>query len=184
MKMKTKIIFILISIIFVSCITTPKQASKRIKELVERFPTAIDTQTVVKVDTHYVYKTIEKIIENKEQVKKTYSIIDSLLNELKNSQDTVIIEKIKYKIKNNCTMESLSKPFVFDTTGVHLSIKYKGNETILKVILEEKTIKETINTKTKLITNEEMFYKLNWFWYFVVSCVLNLFLLFLLGKQK
>ena len=182
--MKTKIIFILISIILAGCIQTPQQARKRIKELAERFPTAIDTVTVTKIDTFYVYKTIEKLIENKDQVKKTYSIIDSLLNELKNSQDTVIIEKIKYKIKNNCTMEGLSKPFVFDTTGVHFSIKYKGNQTILKVILEEKTIKETTNTKTSLIAIEKEFHEITWFWYFIVSCVLCLILLFLLGKQK
>ena len=182
--MKTKIIFILISIIFAGCITTPQQARKRIKDIVERFPTAIDTQTATKRDTVIIYKIIEKIIENKELVNKTYNIIDSLLNELKNSQDTVIIEKIKYKIKDNCTIEGLIKPFQYDTAGVSITVTPIKNRIFLSLKIKEQTIKETKNTKTLIISEEKEFYEITWFWYFVVMSALCLFLLFLLGKQK
>lgn len=179
-----KIIFIIFVFLLSSCINTPQKASKRINELIKQFPTSISIDTVTQIDTFIVYSEIEKIIESKDKQKNLYTTIDSLLNILEYSKDTVLIEKIRYKIKNNCTIENLINPFVFDTSFVSVMVTPYKNKIILKALIKEKRIEKRKTNNIIINTEEKPFYENSWFFYFIGSLSVNFLLLYLIGRKK
>lgn len=164
------------------CITNERLASKRVAKLIERFPNIIDTTAKVRVDTTKITITVNRAIYDSAKVNTAYNSIDSLINELKlkGDCDTVIIERVKGKIKQHCTIESLLKPYSFDTTGVHLEIYAKGNKLYTRVTLINLVINKD-KEKTLVIPCQQLTYwtGLKWEWPWLLAILFLLVVLFL-----
>jgi len=179
--MRFIIIICLSCLALLGCVRTPKQAANRIHNLIERFPGVIDTTKVTTVTHDTIIKTvyIDRIVKDTAKVSATYDAIDTIL--INGGVDTLIIEKIRYKIQGQCTAENLLPEYAIDTLGIMLKIRYKGNEQIIN--LEAKQIE--VNTTTKIIGGDFLkFYdppltKNHWFWAFVAMCVISLLLLYM-----
>lgn len=160
-----------------SCVRTPEQASRKIKNLLDRFPTAIDTVTKVTTEIDTVIKIvyIDRVIKDTAKTNDTYRDIDTIL--INGGCDTVIIEKIRYK----CRAENLLPGVDIDTLGVKLKIRYKGNEQIINLEASNTEItKEVTIEKSGLLTfYEPPLTKNHWFWFFVAAAVCFLLSLYI-----
>lgn len=155
------------------CINSQKKAARKIDQLIERFPGVIDT--IVKVDTVIKYITIEKVLHDTIRISKAYAAIDTIL--INGGVDTIIIEKIRYKLQAQCTAENLFDPIAIDSLGVKLRINYKGNSQIVYLMAEERQI--TKSTSGILDFYEPPLTKNEWFWAFVAAATCFLLSLYI-----
>jgi len=162
-----------------SCIRSERLASKRVAKLIERFPNIIDTTTKVRVDTIKTTITIDRTVFDSAKVDNAYKSIDSLMNELqtKGNCDTAVVERIKWKIKGNCTIEQLLKPFTYDTAGVHLEFWAINNKLNYRLTFTNIQINKDTN-KTLVIPCQQLDYwtglKYEWPWLLAILFLLVL----------
>jgi hypothetical protein len=175
------LLFYILALTLAACVRTPEQAARKVKNLVERFPGIVDSKVVTKIKRDTIIKTvyIDRIIKDTAKATATYTAIDTIL--LNGGVDTLIIEKIRYKIQGQCTAENLLPGVAVDTLGVKLRIRYKGNEQIINL----EAINSEITTEIETIGGNFLkFYdppltKNHWFWAFVAMCVISLLLLYM-----
>lgn len=175
------LLFCILALTLAACVRTPEQAARKVKNLVERFPSIVDTSVVTKIKRDTIIKTvyIDRIIKDTAKAAATYTAIDTIL--LNGGVDTLIIEKIRYKIQGQCTAENLLPGVAIDTLGVKLRIRYKGNEQVINLEAMNTEIKTEIET---IGGNFLKFYdppltKNHWFWAFIGAVICFLLSLYI-----
>jgi len=174
-----KIIFILLVVIIAAgCVRTPKQAAHRIERLLERFPTAMDSSTVTVRDTIRDTIYVERTIHDTIREKATYTAIDAAIDSL-GCTDTIMVEKIKWKLHQICTIEGLMGPIKYDTTGISVRVWATGNKINIIAMLVKTEVKETTSKVDFLKHYDPPFTKSEWFWAFVGACIIWVLTIFI-----